>query len=234
MEDKVLKQKLDSIEITNNYIQIDKSFFSIRKLLGQGYHKQVFEIDKNKVLKIVRKDSSNLSNAFLSFQQAIEGQKILDEFGINYAKIIDFDKEGYPYRFLIQERINGISAAELIRQGDLEEKDIKQMAEVINSFEIDGKWQIDTSPFNWFKVKNKMIYTDGSVYKYDDNWSFGRIGLLQWIDPKFVSDTDKQSTKIPSKIESEKLAKDWKNLDSKETLWWKKYLHQTVQPKNTE
>jgi hypothetical protein len=226
------KKLLDSISIDSQNIKIDELVFPIKGLVGQGYHKQVFEIDKNKVLKIIRKDSLNLNSSFVSFRQAIEGQKILEKFGVNYAKIIDFDKKSVPYRFLIQEKIPnyGISVAELIKEKKLKENDVYQMATIVNKFEISKKWQIDTSPFNWFRVKNKMIYTDGSVYKYDENWSFKKIGLLQWLNLKFISNTNKQSTKIPSKADSEKLAKRWNNLNTKEVKWWKKYLNSNLQP----
>jgi len=236
MKKQKFKILLDSILVNDKNIKIDNQVFEIKGLMGQGYHKQVFKIgDKadNKVIKIVRKDVINIESAFLSFKQTIENQKILSKFGVNYAKIIDFDRKGPPYRFLIQEKIpsGGVSAAELIRDKKLSENDISQMAKIINKFEIGKEWQIDTSPFNWFRVNKQMIYTDGSVYRYDDNWSFRKIGLLQWLDLEFISNTDKQSTKIPSKKDSEKLAKEWESLETREVIWWKKYLNINLQPK---
>ena len=114
MKDNFLEQILKSIKITGSYIQIDELKFRVKKMVGQGYHKQVFEIDdgeNNKVIKIIRKEAEKIESALLSFQQAIENQKILDDFGVNYAKIVSFDKKGPPYRFLIQEKIaeNGIA-----------------------------------------------------------------------------------------------------------------------------
>ena len=220
--------------IDSKKIKIGNKIFLIKKMIGQGYHKQVFEIDNNKVLKIIRKDSLNLNSAFLSFKQAIEYQHILKTHDVNYAEIIDFDNNGPPYCFLVQEKIteDGINVADLIKNQKLTESDIYQIAEIVNRFEIEKKWQIDTSPFNWFRVKNKIVYTDGSVYEYNDDWSFKQVGLLQWLDLKFISDTNKQSTKIPLKVDSDKLAKDWEKLNTQEVIWWKKYLNPTLQPKN--
>lgn len=237
MKNKTLQQILESIKVMDSCIQIDKLIFPIKELIGQGYHKQVFEIDdkeNNKVIKIIRKDSLNLESALFSFQQIIERQNILGDFGVNYAKIISFDKNGPPYRFLIQEKIpkDGISAVELIKNKTLDENDISQMAKIINKFELGKKWQIDTSPFNWFRVNGQMICTDGSVYKYDEKWSFKNVGLLQWLDSKFIFSTDKQSTKIPSVADAEKLSKEWESLNTKEIKWWKKYLDPKVQPKS--
>jgi len=229
MENIILENLLKSILIGDKMIKIDEKIFPIKGMIGQGYHKQVFEIDdekNDKVIKIVRKDAKNIVSAFLSFKQAIENQKVLEELGLNYTKIVDFDKSGPPYRFLIQEKIpdDSVSVADLIKNKKLNENDIYQIAEIVNKLEKDKKWQLDMSPFNWFKVGDKLIYTGGTIYSYDKKWSFIKLGLIQWIDPKFVIQSNGQSTKIPSKKEKKDFFNQWKSLDTPQIKWWKKYL----------
>jgi len=144
MENIILENLLKSILIGDKMIKIDEKIFPIKGMIGQGYHKQVFEIDdekNDKVIKIVRKDAKNIVSAFLSFKQAIENQKVLEELGLNYTKIVDFDKSGPPYRFLIQEKIpdDSVSVADLIKNKKLNENDIYQIAEIVNKLEKDKK-----------------------------------------------------------------------------------------------
>lgn len=229
MENIIFENLLKSILIEDKMIKIEGKIFPVKGMIGQGYHKQVFEIDdekNDKVIKVVRKGAKNIASAFLSFKQAIENQKILQNLKVNYTKIIDFDKSGPVYRYLIEEKIpkKGICAAELIKGGNLEENDVYQIAKIINKSEIDKKWQLDMSPFNWFKVGDRLIYTGGTVYDYDKNWSFIRLGLMQWIDPKFVSQSDRQSTKIPSEQEKKEFIIKWNGWNTTQTKWWKRYL----------
>ena len=229
MENIILENLLKSILIGEKIIKIDDKIFPITGMIGQGYHKQVFEIDdekNDKVIKIVRKDAKNIVNAFLSFKQAIENQKVLEELGLNYTKIVDFDKNNSYYRYLIQEKIpsDGVCVAELIKDGELKENDIYQIAKIINKLEINKKWQLDMSPFNWFKVGDKLVYTGGTVYVYDEHWAFVKVGLIQWIDPKFVKESEGQSTKIPSEQDKKEFIVKWNNLDTAQKRWWKKYL----------
>lgn len=235
MEDIILKNLLKSILIGEKIIKIEDQIFPIKRMIGQGHHKQVFEIDdeeNNKVIKIVRKDAKDITSAFLSFEQAIDNQKVLKSLGLNYAKIIDFDKK-LPYRYLVQEKIpeQGVYVASLIRNNELDETDICQISKIINYLEREKKWQLDTSPFNWFKVDHQLVYTGGTVYKYDENWSFNRVGLWQWVDPAFTSETADQSTKIPTKKDEERLVSFWQNSTDQKIRWWKRYLNSNVQPK---
>ena len=152
-------------------------------------------------------------------------------------KILEIDPSGPPQRYFIQERVaeDSVSAADLIRQGKLSEEDIKQMAEYISAFELEKKWQLDTNPFNWYRVTNddgtaQMTYIDGKVYKYDDDWEFRKIGLLQWIDPSYVEGGNTHTARIPKKTKYNQLKEDWANDNSEQVLWWKKYLSQLLQP----
>jgi hypothetical protein len=146
MENIILENLLKSILIENKMIKVDNQIFPIKGMIGQGYHKQVFVIndeEKNKVIKVVRKDAKNIVSAFLSFEQAIENQKVLEELGLNYTKIIDFDKNKFYYRYLVQEKISndGVNVADLIKNKKLNENDIYQIAEIVNKLEKDKKWQ---------------------------------------------------------------------------------------------
>ena len=230
MENIILENLLKSILIGEKIIKIDDKIFPITGIIGQGYHKQVFEINdgkKDKVIKIVRKEAKDIASAFLSFKQAIENQEVLKNFGLNYTKIMDFDKKGELPRYLIEEKIpnNGVSVSELIKNNGLTEIDIRQIAEIVNKLEKDKKWQLDMSPFNWFKVGDKLVYTGGTVYVYDEDWAFVKVGLIQWVDPKFVNESEGQSTKIPSEQEKKEFMTKWNSLvDTVQKRWWKKYL----------
>jgi hypothetical protein len=236
MENKIYKNLSESILIKSKKIEIDKEVFLVKRMIGQGYHKQVFVIDDkkgDKVIKVVRKEAKNIISAFLSFEQAIKNQEVLEKLKLNFTKIIDFDKKGPPYRYLVEEKIpdSGICVSELIKNGTLEEDDVRQISEVVNNSEKDKKWQLDMSPFNWFKVGDKLVYTGGTVYDYDENWSFVRVGLMQWIDPKFVIQSNGQSTKIPSGEERKNFMGQWDDFNAVWGQWWKKYLNINIQPK---
>lgn len=147
-----------------------------------------------RVIKIPRTNGLNTHNCFKAMQQTVERQGILDQYKVPHLKVLDFDQSGPPYRYLIQEALppGARSAAELLRSGELSEMDIQQMAAIINRFELERRWQLDTNPFNWFRVtkdsgETEMVYADGKVYKFDERWAFARVGLLQWIDPSYVS-----------------------------------------------
>ncbi|MDD4937945.1 MAG: methyltransferase domain-containing protein [Candidatus Shapirobacteria bacterium] len=233
---------LDSIKIKNESIKIDDQEFPIGKLLGQGEHKQVYLLndgENNKVIKIPRKDKTTFYSAFSSIQQSIEKQYVLEKFGVKYMKIYGYDGNNSPYRFLIQEKIptGSICASDLIKNGELKEENIAQMAEIINKFENSKEWQLDTNPFNWFRIKKdgktEMVYTGGTVYRYNEAWSFNKVGLLQWVDQKYIESGKIQSAKVPNQKEANNFARNWQNLNTQYALWWKKYLNKNTQPQLT-
>lgn len=230
---------LNSIKIKDDSIKIDHQEFPRGELLGRGQHKEVYLLDdgkNDKVIKIVRKDMTTFYSAFSSLQQSVERQYILENFGVKYMKIYDYDRNGPPYRFLIQEKIpkGSICASELIISGELKEENIAQMAQIVNAFENSKQWQIDTNPFNWYRTnkdgKSEMVYIGGTVYRYNENWSFDKVGLLQWVDPRYVESSQNQSAKIPNQTEVQDFAKRWHKLDTKYANWWKKYLSLNFQP----
>ena len=209
------------------------------KQIPTGTKKNVYflEGEPGKVLKVVRKDGLNDHNMFKAMYQSIVREHLLISHHIPHMKILEIDPSGPPYRYFIQERVaeDSVSAADLIRQGKLSEEDIKQMAEYISAFELEKKWQLDTNPFNWYRVTNddgtaQMTYIDGKVYKYDDDWEFRKIGLLQWIDPSYVEGGNTHTARIPKKTKYNQLKEDWANDNSEQVLWWKKYLSQLLQP----
>ncbi len=231
---------LDSIKVKNESIKIDQQEFPKGELLGRGQHKEVYLVDdgeNDKVIKIVRKDMTTFYSAFSSLQQSVERQYVLDNFGVKYMKIYDYDRNGPPYRFLIQEKIpkGSICASELIINGELKEENVAQMAQIVNGFENSKQWQIDTNPFNWYRVnkngETEMVYIGGTVYRYNEKWSFDKVGLLQWLDPRYVETSQNQSAKIPNQTEVQAFVKRWHNLDTKYATWWKRYLNTNTQPK---
>ena len=204
-----------------------------------GNKKAVYQLlnEPNYVLKTVIPRSLNTHAVFKAMYQAIARESVLDQFQIPHLKIAEVDPQGPPYRYFVQQKIpeNSISAVRLIANNSLSETDIKQMAEYINTFELNKKWQMDTNPFNWYRIpqddgSTKMVYADGKVYLYDENWEFRRIGLLQWINPKYV-EGNVFSAVIPTANEYQLLQGKWDKTETEQVLWWKKYLHQTLQPK---
>ncbi len=203
-----------------------------------GSKKMVFVLEEGeKVLKVVRKDGKNDHNIFKAMQQSIERENLLDENGVPHAKILEIDPGGPPYRYFVQEQIpeGSLSAAQLIKDGLLSEVDVEQMAKYINTFELGKRWQLDTNPFNWYRVQKEngtteMVYIDGKVYPYDEKWEFKKVGLLQWLDPKYVSGLYNRSASIPKISEYEEMAKNWQVESNPVLGWWRKNLSAILQP----
>jgi len=186
------------------------------------------------ILKIVRPDTKNHHNAFKSLFQTIARENILEEYGVPRAKIIDKDPEGPPFRYLVQEAIRGTSAADLVLRGELTERDIQQIASIINRFEKGKLWQLDTNPHNWLKVtgengETSLVYVDGKVYRYDEEWEFKRVGLLQWLYPHYIQEGHPLSASIPKDTDFEELKTAWKEGGPVIDMW-KKYLDSSVAP----
>lgn len=205
----------------------------------KGSKKVVYFLDGNvkKVLKVVRSDGYSPHNMFKAIYQSIEREGLLDEKQIPHMRILEKDPDGPPYRYFVQEQIpeGSISAADLIRNGNLTEEDIKQMASYINAFEKEKEWQLDTNPFNWYRVNNEdgtttMTYIDGKIYRYEDDWEFRKVGLLQWIDPIYIEGEETHSAKIPRKQAYDALRIGWTDNQHQQVLWWKKYLNPLLQP----
>jgi ubiquinone/menaquinone biosynthesis C-methylase UbiE len=231
---------LETVSLEDGLIRIGDKTIKIGEYIGKGQHKKVYLFDdgnNDKVVKIVRKDKTTFYSAFSSLQQSIERQQVLEDMGVKYMRIYDYDKKGPPYRYLIQEKIpeGSICAADLITNGEISEIDIKQMAEVINGFENGKEWQLDTNPYNWFRVnkngKTEMTYTGGTVYKYNEAWSFDKVGLLQWTNADYINKGVHQSAKLPNQNEVINFAKNWQQLETKLARWWKTYLNSNLQPK---
>jgi ubiquinone/menaquinone biosynthesis C-methylase UbiE len=218
--------------------RIGDNEFKILNKVGTGSHKRGFVLEDGKhVIKIVRSDRVNLHGIFKSVQQMIDRQPILKEFGVPYMPITDKDPDGPPYRYVVQERIpsGSHSAAEMILHGDLVEEDVRQMATFINAFELSKRFQIDTNPYNWYRVTQpdgttQMTYIGGTVFSYDEMWDFKRIGLIQWCIPGFIQGSEHWESIVPKATDVDSFAKNWHSLDTPVIQWWKKYLSVTVQP----
>ena len=109
------------------------------------------------------------------------------------------------------------------------------MAKIINQYEMNKQWQLDTNPFNWFRVgegeSSQMVYIGGTVYRYNEAWSFEKVGLLQWVEPNYINRGTVQSAKIPTQKEVSEFANHWNQMNSEDVLWWKKHLNLSIQPK---
>jgi len=223
-----------TLRIGDRSIAIDPNYQLIK-----GSKKMVFHLknDPTKMLKVVRTDTPNHAAVFKAMREAVQFEDVLESHHVPHLRILSVD-QATPTRYVYQEAISPGSqcAADLIRNNELSEDDVRQMAEIVNSFEREGTYQLDTNPFNWFRVINEdgstqMTYVDGKVYPYEKNWDFKRIGLLQWNDAKFVSNVEIQSAHIPKVREYEEFAATWEANSSKVASWWKKYLYPDLQPK---
>jgi ubiquinone/menaquinone biosynthesis C-methylase UbiE len=220
-------------------VQIDDKEYPFVEKPIVGTKKLVFYLEGNpkRVLKIVRSDTRNDHNAFKAIYQTIERQSVLQEMRTPHLKIIEHDPGSPPWRCVIQEALpNGsVSAAELIESGEISEEDVKQMSEIINKYEKGKEWQLDTNPFGWFRVtredgSTQMIYVSSKVYRYDERWEFRKIGLLQWIDPHYIHNSQFFCAEIPRVRDYEKMKEDWQKKDNKAANWWKKYLDPSLHP----
>ncbi len=244
IEDGVDYRKLkDTIEHNEEArtVRIEGKEFEVLEGAVQGSKKMVFHLEGEppRVLKVVRKDGLNDHTMFKAMYQSIVREHLLVSNRVPHARILEIDPEGPPYRYFVQEAIpqGSICAAELIKDGSLTEEDVKQMATYINSFELGRKWQIDTNPFNWYRVTKEdgtteMVYIDGKVYRYDEDWEFRKIGLLQWTNPEYVDGMSVHTAIVPKRTKYEELRKGWADDDnnSEEIMWWKKYLSPVLQP----
>jgi ubiquinone/menaquinone biosynthesis C-methylase UbiE len=204
-----------------------------------GTKKMVFQLEGSpkRVLKIVRSDTHNDHNAFKTMYQTIERQSVLQGMNTPHLKIIERDPGNPPWRYVIQEALpeGSVSAAELIESGEISEEDVKQMAEIINRYEKGKEWQLDTNPFGWFRVtredgSTQMVYVSSKVYRYDERWEFKKIGLLQWIDPHYVQNSQFFCAAIPRARDYEKMKEKWQEKGDQVIGWWKKYLDPSLQP----
>ncbi|MBI5044430.1 MAG: methyltransferase domain-containing protein [Candidatus Levybacteria bacterium] len=218
----------------------DQTFeVDLTKGIHTGSKKNVYWLkgEPKQVLKVVRTDGYNDHTYFKSMYQSIEHEYVLDQYKVPHAHISGVDPHGPPFRYFIQEAApeGAISVSDLIRNGELTERDIEQMATLVNMFELQKKWQLDTNPFNWHRITQEdgttqMYYVDGKVYRYDEAWEFRRIGLLQWINASYVTGTDVRTAFIPKTKEYEELVKEWESQTDQVAVWWKKYLHPFIQP----
>jgi len=235
------QELLSAIEVDEEkgLVRVGDREFQVQPTPIIGSKKRIFQLaDKPQVLKVPREDARNLHEVFKSLFQIIDRQEVLEQFSTPHLEIVDSDPEGPPYRFVVQQSApeDALSAAELIMNGQLTEDDIRQIAEIANKYEESKQWQLDTNPHSWFKVRNEdgstqLTYASGKVYRYDERWAFGRIGLLQWIDPQYVKMAEDFSAAIPTQKEYEALVQRWPEPDP--TLEpWKKYLSAEVQPRS--
>lgn len=232
---------LDTIKIDREKgnVQIGKNNFEVMdEEVIVGSKKMVFRLKENPnlLLKVVRGDTNNNHNVFKSMHQIVRRQHILKQMDTPHFRVIDFDREGPPYRYIVQESAptNAVSAADLIKERKLTDEDIKAISKIVNSYEMGKKWQLDTNPYSWFRVigesgETKMVYASGKVYKYDERWEFRKIGLLQWIYPEYVEKAENLSAIIPRAKDYEALRRQWKTKIVAYSLW-KNYLAPIVQP----
>jgi len=228
-----------SINDTETVVSVNgKEFNIIPDTRIEGTKRLVFNLvgEPKQVLKIPRIDAPNAHNCFKAMGQAIDRQDILRANEVPTLIITDCDPDGPPYRYLVQDALpeGAECAADLIKNGELTERDVKQVAKIVNRFELKKQRQLDTNPFNWYRVtdsagKSEMVYIDSKVYLYDEKWAFSRVGLLQWCVPELVQNATQHCAGIPTSMYADELSAWW-HVDSEVVGWWKKHLNPHLQP----
>lgn len=234
-------KKTISYDKDKGVVTIGERTFSILRdhEVSIGSKKVIYFLDGQPpgVLKVIRQDGLNDHAVFKDMYQSITRENVLNEFQIPHMRVLETDPQGPPYRYFVQEAIpeGSVCTADLIGNQELTETDISQMASYINQFESGKRWQLDTNPFNWYRVKinnneTQMVYVDGKVYRYDENWEFKRIGLLQWLDCRYTEGLKTHSAIIPRAKEYTELQQNWATREDEYGIWWKKYLNPFIQP----
>lgn len=194
------------------------------------------------VIKIPNRDYFNSLNyaqkinQFKSLFQTIDRQSVLDQYQTAHLAVTATDSAGPPYRYLIQEALpEGSSClASFILSESLTEEDVRQICEIINLYEKNKIYQLDTNPFSWYRVPQpdgsfRLTYVSGKVYSYHDDWTFSQIGLLQWTDKKYIENASYYSAAIPKNRDQIQFTQRWHS-DSEAYLLWKKYLDPALWP----
>ena len=196
--------------------------------------RQVIKIPNRNYFNSLR--YSQQVNQFKALLQTVELQSILEQFQTPHLAVTATDPEGPPYRFLIQEALpeGSTCAADLILSGNLAEEDIRQFCEIINQYETNKTYQLDSNPFAWYRVPQpdgtfRLTYLSGKVYSYHDNWKFSQIGLLQWTDNNYLENASYYSAAIPKKNEQLHFAHAWYASSDVFSIW-KKYLEPSIWP----
>lgn len=214
----------------------DREFTVVEEAPLVGSKKKIFRLagEPPRVLKIVRDDTRNDHNVFKSMYQVMARQEILRSMDVPHLAILESDPAAPPSRYLVQEAVpdGSRSAAELVAQAGLTQDDIRQMAKIVNAFEQGKQWQLDTNPHSWFRVtaedgSTQMVYVSGKVYRYDEDWAFKKVGLLQWVDPAYVAQSTDFAAAIPTGRAYAKFAETWA-AGGGQIDWWKKYLEPAV------
>lgn len=226
------------IDEEHRQMRIGSTYFDIELYVGEGKHKKVYRIKahgKHLLLKVIRTEEKDVHNVFKSMTQAIDRQEVLREYGVEAMPIVDFDRSGPPYRWLMQEELpaGSVYVSELIREGKLTERDVRQVADIVNRFELGKQWQLDMNPFNWARVspengQTQMVYTGSTVYAYDEKWSFPHFGLLQWTDPRYIPRGTRRTAKFPPHPVAVEFLRNLPQNTDEKVGWWKKYLSRAL------
>lgn len=76
-------------------------------------------------------------------------------------------------------------------------------------------------------------YDDIKVYHYDERWEFRKVGLLQWLDPKYIKEGQYFSADIPKVKTYRELQQKWAS-EGGQVVFWKKHLDPRLQPQSPE
>lgn len=224
-----------TIEETPDSVRVAGAVFPVLGPPMVGTKKRLYRLPDHRILKIPRRDTHSHHNVFKSLYQIVERQGVLQANKVPHCRLLDADKDGPPYRYVVQEAVpdGAISAAELVRTDALTEDDVRQMAAMVNRFEREREWQLDTNPFAWFRVATPagttMTYVTGKVYRYDEAWAFARVGLLQWLDAAYVRNATDFCATIPNDKAQRAFLPLWKRGGGVIELW-KRHLDQDIAP----
>lgn len=236
----------ESIQIdeTTGVVKIDESTFEIdptTKKEGSKFVIYTLKDGPNQIIKLPAAHTRNQTfeqqvNLAKAFFQTVDRQHVLKSANIPHLEILDFDKQGPPYRYVIQEALpaDARSLADVILDGNLDDDIVAEICGYINSLEQGKQYQVDSNPFAWYLDESKppgeqLVYASGKVYAYDERWAFSRVGLLQWCLPELISSGEYYSAAIPTSSQIDEFWETWCT-DPSSFQVWKRFLHHSVQP----
>lgn len=191
-------------------IEIKRKIFEVMENLGER-SKKVSRKEKLYFLK----DFGNNADEFSSF---IDASKRLENSGVRTPKTYIFDKNRH---IVIEEYIDGENVLDTLLKQDLPENYIEQIY-LMNWYMKRDKFAIDFDPINFKFMDGKLYYISKKIKKYDEKYSFQKIGIWYWFYTKDFVEYLKQH-KLP--IDTKRSNADQGVLNKQIALLTVKYYH---------
>lgn len=187
--------------------------------------RKVFEVIEDlgeRSKKVTRKGKYYFLKDFASrseeFSQYVDNSKKLENSGVRAPKIYIFDKNKH---IIVEEFIDGDTVLDTLIKEDLPEVYIEQIY-LMNWYMKKDKFAIDFDPANFKFDNGKLFYIGNKIKKYDEKYSFQKMGVWYWFYTKDFVDYLK-AHKLP--IDSKRSNVDQGVLNKQIALLTVKYYH---------